>query len=201
MRDMSALKDRCISLAAWLVGLMFLSAPLASGLLAGPGWAAAGETAKGAGTVDVQFEEGLLTFKADNAQLIDVLRGIAEKARFRTVLRGDLSKPITMSVAGIALVTGIWRLIGDATVIMVHDSPRGEGQVPQHVGDVHRVAVHQTQCARRGWQARGGNPGGVAHLLQCVMRCLIHRMPCSNPSASKSPMPFHGTSALARYRR
>ena len=133
MRDISALKDRCISLAAWLVGLMFLSAPLASGLLAGPGWAAAGETATGAGTVDVQFEEGLLTFKTDNAQLIDVLRGLAEKARFRTVLRGDLSKPITMSIVGIALEKGIWRLVGDATMIMVHDSPRGEGQVPRLV--------------------------------------------------------------------
>ncbi len=127
------MQDRCISLAARLAGLGFLPALLALGLLAGPGGVSGAETAKAAGRLDVRFEEGLLTVKAEDARLIDVLRDIALKAGFKTVLRGDLSRPITMSFGGVTLEMDLRRLLGGATVITIHDPPGGENETPRLV--------------------------------------------------------------------
>ncbi len=72
--------------------------------------------------IEVHLRDRLLTLKAANAPLAEVLIEIGKCAGFKTVLKGDLRSPVNISATDIPLTDGIRRLVGNCSVAFVHNA-------------------------------------------------------------------------------
>lgn len=71
-----------------------------------------------AATIDIAVDGGLLTLEALDAPLEDVLRAIAAQADFDVVIKGDLSTPVTWSLADIPVADAVARLLQTRNYVM-----------------------------------------------------------------------------------
>jgi hypothetical protein len=81
-----------------------------------PGATEAKETST---VIDVQIQEGLLTLKAANAPLANVLIKIGENAGLKTVLKGNLRSTVNLSFENMPLTGGIRRLVGNRSLALI----------------------------------------------------------------------------------
>jgi len=88
--------------------------------------------AASAATIEVNYNEGLLTGVVRNAPLVDALQMIAKQANFSLVVRGNLSKLVTYSFENIATDEAIRLLLGNTSRLMTFQHPRARdgAQVP-----------------------------------------------------------------------
>ncbi len=112
-----------------LASLVIITSPL---VLILQGQVAQGETthseaAGKAAAIEVSIQAGMLTLRASNAPLAEVLNAIGEHAGMEIVLKGDLSNPITQSFSGMALDQGLQRLLDGANFVMIYGSVHDEG--------------------------------------------------------------------------
>ncbi len=80
--------------------------------------------------LDVNFQNGLLTVKARNRTLEEVLYAIGEKADIEVNINGELSsKSSTWAVDNLPLSKAIKNLVGRHNIVMNYDSPESEESV------------------------------------------------------------------------
>ncbi len=108
-----------------LTGLFLIPAVLGIGVHGRPVLAAAAQHEANPDEIDVTVEDGVLAVNVRDVRLEDVLRAIAERAGLRLRLAGDLGPPITAWFA-ISLEEGVRYLVGDNSLIMIHEPARGQ---------------------------------------------------------------------------
>ena len=79
----------------------------------------------------VRVEDGLLTVDADAVPLAEVVGAIGRQAGFETTLIGDVSAPVTVSLAKVPLAEGLERLLADTDRILIHAAPASYATRPR----------------------------------------------------------------------
>ena len=110
-----------------------------------------GETTGESALIEVSIDSGLLTLRASEAPLADVLREIAAQAGIEVALNGEFEHPVTQSFSGVAVEQGLKRLIGDVAFIMIYGPDHSGGGPPPLVGlrVYELVAVEATVIDKR----------------------------------------------------
>ena len=111
VRSRSAARGTAVLSALWLVATPCFSLEAAPQPESG-----------GARQFDVTVDQGLLSLEAREAALARVLRAVAEQADFKLRFRGEVDTPVTLSLDGVPLETGIRRLVGRNSLVIMHDS-------------------------------------------------------------------------------
>lgn len=99
-----------------------------------------------AATIDVSYDQGLLTAVIRDAPLTDVLRTIAERANLSVEIHGELTELVTYSFENTPLQKAIGAILGDNSWLMIYrpSNDRARGQVPA------MLAVYGTSGAPAG---------------------------------------------------
>src|SRR5262245_12194935 len=73
----------------------------------------------------VEVDRGTVTVDIRNARLAQVLRVIGERAGIEVTVRGDVSRPLTQSFAGVPLEEGLRRLTRGYSLVLTHAAAPG----------------------------------------------------------------------------
>jgi HEAT repeat protein len=97
----------------------------------------------------VEVDQGLLTLRAREAPLADVLAAIAERAGFEMSVHGAADTPVTADLSAVPLQQGLQQLLGSGSVVFRYDRPRGHParrlvEVRAHLS---AAAAHQRERA------------------------------------------------------
>ncbi len=86
-------------------------------------------------TINVSVHEGLLTLRAMDAPLADVLASIGEAAGFRVVFKGAMDTPVSWTLTDVPLEKALRRLLGRGSYVMTYDARQTEGEMG-HLAEV-----------------------------------------------------------------
>ena len=93
------------------------------------GWAA---DSAPAGTFQLDYRDGRVSLEASDAALAQILQDLAVQAQFHLVLKGHTSRPVTLSLVEVPLETGLRRLIGDLSAVLIyHPDQPDEAEGPR----------------------------------------------------------------------
>ena len=98
-------------------------------------------------TINVSVHEGLLTLRAMDAPLADVLSSIGEAAGFRVVFKGDIDTPISWTLTDVPLEIALQRLLRRRSYVMTYDELQGEGEM-RHLAEVRIMMSGSAQVIR-----------------------------------------------------
>lgn len=142
----------------------FLVAALLASVVVTAG--AGGVAATPEGPLEVDYANGALSLRAEDVPLARVLSAVAEEADFRLLVEGDLTRPITRSLARVPLDRGLERLLDGVSYLRIYESfggrpvlaelrvlasPVGEGRAPMSavvLRQAPRTAPTPDQTAR-----------------------------------------------------
>ena len=74
----------------------------------------------------VVVDQGVLTLRAEDVPLSDVLAAIAERAGFELSVRGKADTPITADLTSVPLAQGLQQLLEGASAVFLYDQPLGD---------------------------------------------------------------------------
>ena len=97
-------------------------------------------------TINVSVHEGLLTLRAMDAPLADVLSSIGEAAGFRVVFKGAIDTPVSWTLTDVPLEMALQRLLGRRSYVMTYDELQAEGEM-RHLAEV-RIMSGSAQVRR-----------------------------------------------------
>jgi HEAT repeat protein len=86
-------------------------------------------------SIEVKIDDGLLTLRADDAPLAEVLRSLADAAAFRVTLHGDFAEPVTIALLGQPVWRALVRLSAGHSVVAL-SSKSGTGPDDWKLRDV-----------------------------------------------------------------
>ena len=95
-------------------------------------------------TINVSVHEGLLTLRAMDAPLADVLWNIGEAAGFRVVSKGAMDTPVSWTITDVPLEKALQRLLGRRSYVMTYDQPQAEGEM-RHLAEVRLMRNNMTE--------------------------------------------------------
>src|SRR5262245_13526043 len=78
-----------------------------------------------------EVDRGTVTVNIRNAPLAQVLRVIGERAGIEVTVRGDVSRPLTQSFAGVPLEEGLRRLTRGYSLVLTHTAAPGPSRAPR----------------------------------------------------------------------
>ena len=85
--------------------------------------------------INVSVHEGLLTLRAIEMSLADVMRSIGEAAGFRVVFEGAMDTPVSWTLTDVPLEKALRRLLDRRAYVMTFDEPQAEGEMG-HLAEV-----------------------------------------------------------------
>ncbi len=81
-------------------------------------------------TPEVALHDGLLSVRAIDVPLAELLRAIGAQAGFQVIVKGDLSPPVTWSFADVPVAEALRRLLQNANSVLIHAPAPGGGAGP-----------------------------------------------------------------------
>jgi HEAT repeats len=171
------------------------------GLLALVPHAAALAAADGAGRVSLRIEGDLITIRAEDATLKQVLEAIAAKQGFDVILRGDLDQKIDRTLTRVPLADALRRLLGRHSMVTTYRTTDAGATVLAELRVYAASAPATTRIAGRATPspaARSAFDGLDPAAQIATIRALIQN---GSPSAVTALEGIVGRAANAAVRR
>lgn len=112
-----------------------------------------------AGTVEIEFRDGLLTLEAHNAPLGQIIRAVGEKLEVKVIVTGNLDTRVTRSFTAVPVDEVVRRLTRDAiTAIFYHPRDEDAGG-SRKITEIRVYAVEQYPPRRAAQKARTKETG------------------------------------------